>query len=111
MKGRIVDKEAMGLLPVFSESLPVISAEHNQGTVVCAPLLQIPEQASQLSIGECNFAIVRIGAVFLIERRWRVVGMMWVINMNPQEKWTLSRFGQPFEGMIDHIVRRSLHKI
>src|SRR5229473_6392542 len=111
MQGRFVDKETVRFLAMLAESFAVVAGDNDQRPVIYSFGFQIGDDASYLRIHEGNSTIVRMAAIFLQIRRRRVVRMVRVVKMDPQEEGLLPLAIEPAERAIHDFAAGSHHSV
>ena len=109
MSGRIIEKNSMGLLTVFTKAFAMITHHDNQRVLVSVLLLQIFEQMSQRAVGISDLAIVQ--TIFInLRKRWRrFVRIMRIVEVYPNEPWLRRMSIHPCFGPMDYIFAAALH--
>src|SRR6266568_197742 len=64
---------------------------------------QFGEQFAYRRIGISNFAVVRRGGVLRLERQRGIVRIVGIVEMHPEEEWSLRDAAEPAQGMIHDI--------
>ncbi len=106
----VVDEEAVCGLAVIAEAFSVVPHDHDHGAVVQAEVLQRPEHARDLRIGEGDFAVVGVFLVLRCERLRRPVRRVRVVEMDPGEERPGFRRHDPRQRLIDDLVGRPLDR-
>ena len=83
---RLVDEEAVRAFAVFAEALAVIAHHHDDGAIGEVMRIEIAEQPADLRIDEGDLADVRMPGVARLERLWRIVRRVRVVEMDPAEE-------------------------
>src|ERR1035438_6309562 len=97
--GLIVEKNAVGIFAVLAERLAVVGHYGYDCTVVQAAQFQLPDQLSDRCILVGDSPVVEGRRIpGLVGFRW-IVGIMRVVEMNPNEKWAFRMLGQPGQRM------------
>ena len=88
---------------VFTQALAVIAQGNDQGARGDPQLVEAPEQAADLLVHVGNFTVVETLRVLVLIRFGRVVGLVGIVVMRPEEELPLAILFQPIEGAIgDH---------
>src|SRR6266496_727655 len=85
MEGRIVKKNAVSLLVVLSETFSVVSHDNDEGIVVPSMLFEMRHKATKRGVRIGNLAIVETVLVAHRIRRWRLIRIVGVIEVDPHE--------------------------
>src|SRR5438046_9983033 len=94
----------MRLLAVLTQSFAMIAAKDDQCIAVQAFVLEKFNQAPNLRVGECDFAIIRTISVFFAVRSWRAIGIVRVVEMHPKEELLLIILAQTIERDKGHTL-------
>src|SRR5438552_17505462 len=86
MQRGVVNKEAVSLLSMLTQTLAVISAEDDQCVVVQALGLERSNQPPHLRVGKGDFPIVGVIFVFSGIRGERTVRVVRMVQVHPPEK-------------------------
>src|ERR1700686_4524219 len=89
MQGRVVDKKSVRLFSVLAQALPVITAQHNKRVLIEVLFLQKANEPAHLLVRKSDLAIIQTILVFRTEGRRRMVGIMWIVKVHPEEKFLL----------------------
>src|SRR5437879_1925096 len=86
MQRGVVNKEAVSLLSVLTQTFAVISAEDDQCVLVQALGLEKSNQPPHLRVGKGDLPL--IGAIFVFSgiRGGRTVRIVRIVQVHPQEK-------------------------
>src|SRR6267154_1925658 len=109
MGGRIIEKNSMGLFTVFPEPFAMIANHDDQRTVVSVLPLQVLEKMSQRAVGVGDLAIVRTMLINLREGWRRIVRIMRIVEVHPNEPWFRRMTVHPCFGAMDYIFAAALH--
>src|SRR5208282_2510068 len=74
-------------------------------------LLQNLDQAADNRIGVRNLAIVWERGVVGLERLRRIIGVVGIVEMQPDEEWPLLMMAQPPESAVGNILSPPLHAL
>ena len=85
MKRGIVQKDAVSLFTVLAESLAMVSDNDNQRGIVPPLFLQIVEECLQCRIRVRDLTIVGTMLIDLRVRGRRLVRIVWIVKMYPDE--------------------------
>src|SRR6266550_9481410 len=111
MQGGVVDKEAVRFLAMLAESFAMVAGDNDQRPVIYSLGSQIRDHASHLRVHEGNSTTVGMATIFLQIRRRRVVRMVGVVEMDPQEEGLLPRAIEPAKRTIYDFAARSHHSV
>ena len=85
MGRRIVEKDAVSVLVMLAEPFSVISHHNNHCSLVPSLFLEVSKEVTQRRIRVRNFPVVEPALVSLSVRRRRLVRIMRVIKVQPDE--------------------------
>jgi hypothetical protein len=105
---RVVEEDAVGVLAVLAEGLAVIARRHDERAVEVPPLPQPREEAGDGCVHRGDFAVVGLPREALGEGRRRVVGVVSVEEMDPEEDGAPWTAVEPRERPRDHVSTPSL---
>ncbi len=109
MDGFVIKQHSMPLFSMFSERFSVIGRDCDDRVLVKAVPLQDGEEVSEHCVGICNFPVIRSGGIPLLEGRRRIIRIMGIVEMHPDEKRTGLVVTQPCERMIGDYFGPPLH--
>ncbi len=108
VQGGLVDEDAVGLLAVLAEALPVIGRHRDEQVARAAGLLQGLEQPAELRVAEGDLSLVRMQRGLTPGRR-RLVGHVRIEEVQPDEEALPgSEPGEPGQRVVDHLVGGAL---
>src|SRR5439155_23192908 len=93
--GFVIQKNAMRVLAVRAQRFAVISHNGDHSFVVQAMFLQFAKEPPNFRVGIGDFAVVRLRTVFLFETCWRVIWIMSIVKMDPQEERPALHVAEP----------------
>src|SRR5262245_29577482 len=94
---------------MLAKALTMIAAEDDDGVVVELLVFQELNEAADLGVSKCDFAIIEMRRIFLIVRRWWTVGVMRIVKVHPDEKLFLVILAEPLERLVGNNVAGALH--
>src|SRR5271168_222323 len=95
MNRLVVEKNAVRIFAMLSEGFAVVGHDGDDGVVVESAGAQLPEELPYCRIDVCDLAVVEsVGVPGFIGLR-RIVGMVGIVKMHPDKKWSLGMSGQP----------------
>ena len=103
MRGGIVEKNSVGFLVMLAQAFAMISDHDDKRVVIPARLFQIPNKSSQDGIGVSNLAVIQAIFVGLRIGRRRLVGIMGIVEMDPNEMRSGGMRGHPCFRVLHHI--------
>src|ERR1700676_4741470 len=74
-------------------------------------LPQYLHEAADNRIGICDLAVVRGGGIVSFERLRRIIRVMSIVEVQPDEKWPLLVTAQPPQRAVSNIFRAPLHAL
>src|SRR2546426_5900265 len=89
----------------------MVSGQDNQRILIEFLLSEESQHAAHLRISKSNLAIVGLCFVLLIVGSRRPVGVMRIIQMDPEEKTLGVVVAQPGQALVDHHITRALHGV
>src|SRR5712691_1733718 len=89
----------------------MVSGQDNQCVLIEFLLSEESQHAAHLRISKSNLAIVGLCFVLLVVGSRRPVGVMRIIQMDPEEKTLGVVVAQPGQGLVDHHITRALHGV
>src|SRR5215475_3155092 len=92
---RVVEKNSVGILVMFTKALAMISGDDNDGIFVPAALFHKRQEMSQRGVCIGNLAVVQMIIIGLIERSRRLVGVVRIVKMHPNEVRALRMRSHP----------------
>ena len=102
VKGFVVEKHSVRVLTVRPQRLAVIRHHRNQGFVVETVLAQRVQQFADAGVRISDFSVVGLRGVAFLEWRRRIVGVMRIVQMHPQEERPIGHLAEPSQGVIYH---------
>src|ERR1700674_1876741 len=105
---RIVEKESVLLLSVFSQRLPVIAGHHHQDSVVQSGIFQPFNEPAELLVSIGNLTVIRMVCKLGAERLRRFIRAVRVVQVQPQEEWPLGLLLQPRDRVRNTFFRLAL---
>src|SRR4030081_1137022 len=111
MDGLVIEKHPVPLLSVFAKGFTVVRGYRDDGVLIQPVLPQHFHEAANNRIGICDLAVVRGGGIVSFERFWRVIRVVSIVEMQPDEKRPLLVTAQPTQGSIGNILRAPLHAL
>src|SRR6266403_6290175 len=109
--GLIVEKNPVRGLSVFAQGLAMISHDGYQRAVIKPAQPQPTEEFAHRGIGVCNFAVVRRGSVLGLVRLRRIIGVVRVVEMHPDEERPLVVCGQPLQRVSDDFAAAAFNRL
>ena len=85
MDRRLVEEDAVRVLAVLAERLAVVARDHDEGAVVQLPFAETREEAPDRRVDARDLAVVRILREALLVRGRRVVRVVRVVEVHPDE--------------------------
>src|SRR2546426_9669853 len=89
----------------------MVSGQDNQRILIEFLLSEESQHAAHLRISKSNLAIVGLCFVLLVVGSRRPVGVMRIIQMDPEEKTLGVVVAQPGQALVDHHITRALHGV
>src|SRR5580698_8609139 len=93
---------------MLAQAFAVIAGDHDDGVVVDSGFFQEGDPVSDGGIGVGNFAVVEMVFVFLGERRRRFVGIVRIVEVNPDKVRSGGMFREPGFGVVDYVHAAAL---
>src|ERR1700730_4521421 len=93
----------MGVLVMLAQPFAMISDHNDESIFVARAFLQIADKVSQRRIGIGYFAVIQTILVSLRVRRGRFVGIMRIIEMDPNEMGAGRMLGHPGFRMLHNV--------
>jgi hypothetical protein len=107
----IIQKHSVRALAVGAQRFAVIGHHRDHGFVIDAVLAQPFQQLAEAGVGVGDFSVVGLRRkTFLIGRR-RVIGIMRVVQMNPEKEGFVRNLAEPSQGMLHHNLGSPLHRL
>ncbi len=110
--GGVVNEVAMLVLAVLAEALAVISDDHHNRVVRQILLLKPIQDAANMEIGICDFAIVEPSHPATAEsaavRLGGIVGDVGIVKVEPCEEGPAILLTEPLEAKVHNLVRPPL---
>ena len=91
----------MGVLAVRTQRLSMIGHHRNQRFIEEPVLPQLRKQLAQRGICVRDLAVVRLRRIALFEWRRRVVGVVRIVEVNPEKERRVFELTEPAERMVD----------
>ena len=107
----VVKEDTVRRFAVFAQALAVIAHHDNQSARGEAQLIEAIEQAPHLLVHVSNFAVVEVLRVQVLVRLGRVVRLVGIVVVRPEEELPLAILLQPVERAIGHHAGAPLRKI
>ena len=85
MRGGVVEKNSVSVFVMLAQAFAMISDHDDQCILVAAALFQISDEVGQRRIGIGDLAVVQMIFVSLRIRRRRLVGIVRIVEVNPDE--------------------------
>ena len=101
----------MFLFAVVTQAFAVITRQDDQRIRKTRLLLQERHQTAYLSIDKGNSPVIGASLVTAGVRLRRVVGVMGIVKMNPEEERPPGALLQPAQRFVDYHVTRSFHNV
>lgn len=93
-----------------AERFTMVGHHRNHGFVIKAVLAQRVQQFADAGVGVGDFSVVELGSEALLVGRRRVVGIVRVVKMDPEEEWSIGNLAEPSQGVLDHDFGAPLHR-
>src|SRR6266566_2278391 len=93
----------MRVFSMRAERFAVICHHRDQRLIVKPMLLECIKQLAYARVRVCNLTVIGLGCVVLFIGRRRIVRVMRIIEMHPQEKWPARHLAEPAESMIHDV--------
>ena len=83
MNGGVVNQQGVGLLSMFTQSLPVVTDHRDQGRVEKLPRFEVRDDLAHHRVGVGDFSRVRIDGITSSKRIGRSVRSMGIVEVDP----------------------------
>ena len=105
---RVIEEKTVSGLLVLAKTLAVVAREHDQHGLLPLVALDPLDEPSDLSVGERDFSVVWPLREFLAIRGRRLIGIVRVVEVRPQEERSFWPALEPGERSIGDLVSRAL---
>src|SRR3954447_17762655 len=109
MRGGVIEKDAVSLLLMLSQSLAVVSGDDDNGVVIPSVLLEIGNEVPEHGVRVGDLAVVQAVFVLVVERSRRLVGIMRIVEMHPDEVRPGGMSVQPLLSMLGDLGSPALY--
>src|ERR1700751_169659 len=111
MQRRIVNEESVRLFTVFSQALPVVSTQDDEGFLQQVLIFQETDDTADLFVGKSNLSVIRMRLVFFSIGRGWLIGIVRVIQVHPEKERPRRILPKPFKSLIGNNIAGPLHFI
>src|SRR5208282_3085042 len=94
-----IHKNAVMVFPVGPQRLAVIGGHRDDRSVVKTERFELLKERSQRRIHIRDLAVVERFGISRFIRLWRVVGIVWIVEMDPKKKWAGRTLVEPRQGV------------
>ena len=106
----MVNEETVFLFAVLSQGFAMIAGKYDQHAVVKTLPLKVRHDPRQLTVGICNFPVVRCVCKTSTEGLGRVVSAVGIVQVQPEEKWFTAGGAQPFQSLVNTRASLPFHQ-
>src|SRR6185369_2970869 len=106
----VIQENTMRVLAMLAKRLTVIRHHGDKRFVIQALGAQRSKKTTQLRVHVGDLAVIRIGLIAAFERLRRIVRIMGVVKVYPQEKWPCLSLAEPGERMVYHFAGATFHR-
>src|SRR5207245_10711312 len=85
MRCGIIEKDSVCVFMMPAEALAMVAYHYDHGIFVTPPLLQVRQKICECRIRIRDFAVVKTIIIGLRVGRRRIIGIMWVVEVTPDE--------------------------
>src|SRR5437879_13700246 len=85
MRCGIIEKDSVCVFMMLAEALAMVAYHYDHGIFVTPQLLQVRQKICECRIRIRDFAIVKMIFIGLRVGRRRLIGIMWVVEVKPDE--------------------------
>ena len=94
-----------------AQRFAMVGHHRDHGFVIEAVLAQRVQQFADAGVGVGDFSVVGLRREALLVGRRRVIGIVRVVQMDPEEKWSIGNLAEPSQGVLDHNLGAPLHRL
>src|SRR6185369_3986160 len=106
---RVVQKYAMGFFAMLAKTLAVFANDDDDRVLIQSFLFQIRNEIGDDRVCVCNLSVIRSVLVGLPKGIRRLVRIVWVIQMYPNEVRTCTVCAEPLFRMLHNFTAPSLN--
>ena len=96
---------------MFPQRFTVICHDRDQSVVIFFLDVKCGEEFAQYRIGVSDFSVVRLRSVSFFERGGRIIGIVRIVEMHPNEERALGMFAHPIQRTTHHIFCPALYRL
>ena len=102
-KRRVVEEQTVREFLVLSETLPVVARQNNCASIIQTLILEECREPAYLLVAIRHLPIVRTRLETRAERFRRPIGIVWIVQMNPNKERVGSGRLEPGDGFVHHL--------
>ena len=106
--GFVVEEDAVGIFAMSAEGLAVIGGDGHDGVVIKAAGFQLAHEFADYLVFIGDGSVVRLGGVFAFVGLGRIVRVVGVVEMDPEEERAAGMLAEPGEGTGDDLAAAPL---